>query len=144
VMGSSVATCSDATSLTTFASSLTATSLFTKPSNFSVAKLFYWSSSAVASSKAHFSWTFLMFFVIWWIIVLTKHWKSISHIPFCSSRYNRSHESWVQRGLSSSHLHSLDNSKILKLCICGQNIRTLYSRTNVTSLRIAYCASCVI
>ena len=42
----------------------------------------------------------------YWIIVSTKHWKSISHIPFCSSHYNRSHESWVQWGLSSSPLHS--------------------------------------
>ena len=61
VMGSSVATCSNATSLTTSVSSLVVTSLFTKPSNSSVAKLFYWSSTAVASSKSNFSSTFLMF-----------------------------------------------------------------------------------
>ena len=55
VMGSSAATCSEATSLTTFPSSLAVASLLYLWSNVPVVKLFFLSSSDVASTKAtHF------------------------------------------------------------------------------------------
>ncbi len=60
-MGSSVATSSDASSLTTFLSSVVVASLLSESNSFSVAKLYFWSSSAVASTKANvtFSKAFL-------------------------------------------------------------------------------------
>ena len=51
-MGSSVATSSDATSLTTFPSSLAVASLLYVESNVPVVKLFFLSSSDVATTKA--------------------------------------------------------------------------------------------
>ncbi len=60
-MGSSVATSSDATSLTTFLSSVVVASLLSESNIFSVAKLYFWSSNTVASTKANvtFSKAFL-------------------------------------------------------------------------------------
>lgn len=58
MLGSSVATSSEATSLTTFLSSLVVASLLSESNSFSVAKLLL-PSSAVASTQATFSQAFL-------------------------------------------------------------------------------------
>lgn len=55
VLGSSVATNSAVKSLTTFLSRFVVASLFSESNSFSVTKLFYWPSSAVASTNATFS-----------------------------------------------------------------------------------------
>ncbi len=52
VLGSIITTSSHATNLATFRSSVVVTTLFFESSSFSVAKLIYWPSSAVASTKA--------------------------------------------------------------------------------------------
>ena len=57
MLGSNVATSSSVTSLTTFLSSVVVASLFSEWNSFSLAWLFYWPSSAVASTQATFLWT---------------------------------------------------------------------------------------
>ena len=57
VLGSNVTTRSVVIRLTTFLSNVVVASLFSEWNSFSVVELFYWPSSAVASTQATFLWT---------------------------------------------------------------------------------------